>query len=82
MPIKYKCDGCDAGCVVEVSSEKYKPVECPSYDVYFEKWQLVEDAPSDKAVEAMRKIRAVINGRGDSVTKVLKCKDILAYMGI
>jgi hypothetical protein len=42
-----------------------------------------EDAPSDdKTVEAMRKIRAVINGRGDSVTKVLKCKDILAYMGI
>lgn len=32
----------------------------------------------NSAMDAMREISAVINGRGDNVTKVLKCKDILA----
>jgi len=28
----------------------------------------------------VRKINSIINGRGDSVTKVLKCKDILTKL--
>jgi hypothetical protein len=43
--------------------------------------KLVESAPSastNSAMDAMREISAVINGRGDNVTKVLKCKDVLA----
>ena len=42
--------------------------------------KVLEAVPTahNSAMDAMRAIRAVINGRGDSVTKVLKCKDILA----
>jgi hypothetical protein len=32
----------------------------------------------NSAMDAMREISAIINGRGDNVTKVLKCKDVLA----
>jgi len=44
-----------------------------------EQHHIDDQKPStNNAMDAMREMRAVINGRGDSVTKVLKCKDILA----
>jgi hypothetical protein len=41
--------------------------------------KILQSASTDNsAIDSMQEMRAVINGKGDSVTKVLKCKDILA----
>ena len=59
-------------------------VEQQGYHDDFDSWnrikKVLEAVPTahNSAMDAMRAILAVINGRGDSVTKVLKCKDILA----
>ena len=50
-------------------------------DIDYVNWleAMVENGSShNSAMDAMREMRAVMNGRGDSVTKVLNCKDILA----
>jgi len=67
MPIKYKCDSCDGGCVYEVSSEQHKPLICPCCEC-IEDWQLVEDAPEPAVcpVSAMQCAFARV---------VVECKD-------
>ena len=61
----------------------YSPNNCDNAKVR-SSWNRIKTAwvelgtTPNNAMDAMQEIRAVINGRGDAVTKVLKCKDILA----